>query len=96
MNVRPGNLEIAVTLVWISIGSYFGLESQSLVMGVIAGVFFLLGFWGMLILLVSATNVALLPSYSRAPFSACVAAPLSTGLTLLILKGWPRPSKVGK
>ncbi|MFK4134830.1 hypothetical protein ACI2KR_21475 [Pseudomonas luteola] len=96
MNVRPGNLEIVVTVAWLSIGAYFGLEVGSLLMGVLAGVVFMLGFWGMFFLFISAANFALLPSYSRAPFAACAVAPFSTGITLLLLKGWPGVREVEK
>lgn len=94
MNVRPGNLEIVVAVAWLVVGAYFGLEGQSLLKGLLAGGLFTLGSWGMFFLFLSSANFALLPSYSRAPFAACAVAPFSTGLTLLLLKGWPGVRKV--
>lgn len=96
MNVRPGNLEIVVVVAWLALGAYFGLEGRSLLMGALVGVVVMLGFWGMFFLVISAANFTLLPSYSRAPFAACAVAPFSTGLTLLLLKGWPGVRKVEK
>lgn len=85
--MKPGKMETSVIFGSILAGVLSSVDDR--VLGVLAGVALALLFWIMFLLILGVVNIGLLPSHRRAPIFACVVAPFTTGLTLLLLGGWP-------
>src|SRR5450830_714648 len=87
MIVRPGGMEVSVFIGSVAAGVLSAVDDRAL--GVLEGAALALLLWGMFVLIVGVANIGFLPRYRRAPVAACVVAPFTTGLTLLLLSGWP-------
>jgi len=85
---RPGKMEVSVLLGSILAGALSSVDDRS--QGVLAGIAFL----AMFTLIVGVANVGFLSRHRRAPVFACVVAPFTTGVTLLLLGSWPDVRKV--
>lgn len=89
--MKPGKMEITVLIGSMFTGVLSSADGRA--QGLLAGVALALLFGAMFVLIVGVANLAL-PRYRRAPILACVIAPFTTGLTLLLLGGWPGVRKV--
>lgn len=89
---RPGKMEVSVLIGSIVAGVLSSVEDRA--QGAIAGIALALLFWIMFVLIVGVANIGFLPRYRRAPAVACVVAPFSAGLTLLLFGGWPGARKI--
>lgn len=90
--MKPGKMEISVLLGSMLAGVLSSADGMT--QGLLAGVALALLFCVMFVLIVGAANVGFLPQHRRAPILACVVAPFTTGLTLLLMGGWPGVRKV--
>jgi hypothetical protein len=92
MVLKPGKMEISVLLGSMLAG--FLSSGDDKAQGVLAGVALAFLLWAMFVLIVGVASIGFLPPYRRAPVLACVVAPFTTGLTLLLMGGWPGVRKV--
>lgn len=90
--MRPGKMEISVLLGSMLADALSSGEERA--QGVLAGVALALLLCTMFLLIVGVANIGFLPPHRRAPVLACVVAPFTTGLTLLLMGGWPGVRKV--
>lgn len=90
--MRPGKMEISVLFGSMLAGALSSSDDRA--QGVLAGVALALLFWAMFVLIVGVANIGFLPPHRRAPVLAWVVAPFTTGLTLLLIGGWPGVRKV--
>ena len=89
---RPGKMEGSVLFGSILAGVLSSVDDRA--QGVLAGIALALLFLAMFAVIVGVANVGFLPRNRRAPVLACAVAPLTTGLTLLLLGSWPGVRKV--
>lgn len=90
--MKPGKMEISLLVGWMLAGVLSSADDRA--KGLLAGMALALLFWAMFVLIVGGANVGFLPRHRRAPILACVVAPFTTGLTLLLMGGWPGVRKV--